>query len=238
MLESTQDDNTNLRVSLILKNARNDIYFDDDFEEVCNEVLSMALIRNDDDLILMVFTEYPKCAFSAANREAFSLLEKKHPQEWTDIILDGLKADKDNTFIANYPEAMAFLIKQNSKDLSDRIVNSLGGQPNYPSVGVIKRVEYGNNEDNHKLENGQRVKDFRDDYIMAIANYNKMCRVLLNLSITAKNQYLAKRAVSLTMKNAVMSKMDNTYYEISLLETDRQNNKKIYNDAVADGVFK
>ena len=77
-----------------------------------------------------------------------------------------------------------------------------------------------------------------NSYRLWLLSYNNICRKLLDLAISAKNQHLAQKAVLLVKENVDIEHVPySIYYSMKLVNTDRDSIKSEYDKAVESGLF-
>lgn len=132
----------------------------------------------------------------------------------------------------------------NDKTVSERILGLLTEEekelPNRPPLGIVKSDHYG------KLDNSYEY------YNSSVKDYNDVCRSILDVAITSKNQYLAQRVISKVKQTlssqdlgdwcqVVEKSRNHSVYEafkISLDNSECNAIKASYQEAVRSGAFK
>ena len=120
-------------------------------------------------------------------------------------------------YIFNYE--VNTLISQNSKEANDRVVYLLN---EFTIIG----------------ERGPIGIDHHDDtpYGKSCARFNKKCNKILDISISLKNQDMAKKIIPLYKEDEILGSNGNYYIKAYTYDTKEAAQKK-YDEAVKNGAF-
>lgn len=170
-------------------------------------------------------------------------------QEWEEAV-----NNKDEAFIQKYISSnlsidridlLKYLASANDRKSSEMIIGLLTKEenklPNRPALGMVKSNYYGELDDSYKI------------YDKSVKDYNVVCRSILDIAITSKNQYLAQRVISkpkqaLSIQDlgdwcrVVEKEYDHSSvyeaFKVSLDNSDCNAIKVSYQEAVRSGSFR
>ncbi len=156
-----------------------------------------------------------KRSYSESRADYLSALETVYTSELTYIVL-------------NFPEDAELRIKVRMNE-----IQALGERP-----ASDKELSHHKKDFADSPKNATKGYEY-NSYKLWAQTYNAICRKLLDLAISVKNQNLAQTAVSMTRENLSFdsSRYRNARYRVQVVYTDRESITSKYEDAVKSGLF-